>query len=242
MLEVASPSSGVTRSRAAWAPVGGLAARLSLHAVGVQTRTINRSRVEFISYTSALKRWTWHYEAELGEEMTIEEFINWASKSGKHLFHFTDVRNLPLIKEYGLLALTELRARGIQVPAYGGNQLSHDEDQRKGIDSYVHLGFTTEHPMEYFARCDGRIGTSRYLRIDVSVLRTPGVLIAKDIANKSGVEPRPAEEMLDQLDMEVLYARTDWSDPQIKARLQAARRYEILVPQHVPAIFITNLD
>jgi hypothetical protein len=36
------------------------------------------------------------------------------------------------------------------------------------------------------------------------------------------------------IDFEVLYTRTDWSDPAIYARRQAAERCEILVPDTVP--------
>ena len=58
------------------------------------------------------------------------------------LYHFTDQRNLPLIQHLGgLYAMTELKRRGIQVPAPGGNQWSRDADSMSGMDRYVHLCF-----------------------------------------------------------------------------------------------------
>jgi hypothetical protein len=34
--------------------------------------------------------------------------------------------------------------------------------------------------------------------------------------------------------LQVLYKRTDWHDPEIKARLDRAELCEVLVPKHVP--------
>jgi hypothetical protein len=43
------------------------------------------------------------------------------------------------------------------------------------------------------------------------------------------------------IDYEVLYSRTNWSDPQVQQRLQAAEKYEILVPRAIPLDLIRNL-
>lgn len=77
------------------------------------------------------------------------------------LYHFTDRRNLPLIREHGgLYPLAKLRKKNIEVPAPGGNQWSHDADEIKGMDEYVHLCFCNNHPMEHVARQAGHIGQS----------------------------------------------------------------------------------
>ena len=46
------------------------------------------------------------------------------------------------------------------------------------------------------------------------------------------------EQARDLIDYAVLYTRTDWSDPEIQARLQAAEKAEILVPDHVPMKYL----
>jgi hypothetical protein len=45
------------------------------------------------------------------------------------LYHFTDQRNLPIIRELGgLYPMAELQKRGVKVPAPGGNEWSQDAD------------------------------------------------------------------------------------------------------------------
>jgi len=49
------------------------------------------------------------------------------------------------------------------------------------------------------------------------------------------------EEARTLIDFEVLYARTNWSDPRIQDRWQSAEKYEILVPKVIPLEQIRNL-
>ena len=82
------------------------------------------------------------------------------------LFHFTDRRNVPMIRDMGgIYPYAELKRRGVQIPAPGGNEWSHDEDGRRGLDEYVHLCFRPNHPMEFAARSEGRIQDSIFLEI-----------------------------------------------------------------------------
>jgi hypothetical protein len=157
------------------------------------------------------------------------------------LYHFTDVRNVPLIREHGgLFPLAELRRRRIEIPAPGGNEWSHVANGMKRMDEYVHLCFRPNHPMEFRAREDGRIIESRFLQVHPEVLHWKGVLFSPDVSNKSGVEPYPIEEALEMIDYEVLYARTDWSNPEIRRRLQQAEKCEVLVPGFIPLELIRN--
>ena len=43
------------------------------------------------------------------------------------------------------------------------------------------------------------------------------------------------------IDFDVLYSYTNWSDPAVQQRLQAAEKYEILVPRAIPLDLIRNL-
>ena len=157
------------------------------------------------------------------------------------LFHFTDRRNLASIREHGgLLPLAELRRRGIPIAAPGGNDWSHDEDVRRGLDEYVHLCFRWTHPMEHFARSEGRISDTIYLNVHPEVLQWEGVLFTPDVSNKSGVQTYSIEEASDMIDYEVLYTRTDWRDPAIQARLSHAEKSEILVPGFIPLELVRN--
>lgn len=158
------------------------------------------------------------------------------------LFHFTDRRNLALIRDLGgLYPLKELRSMNVAVPAPGGNEWSNVADGMKGMDSYVHLCFRSNHPMEYVARQEGRIGDTIFLQINPDVLLWAGVKFTADVANKSGVAICAIEDAKSIIDFDVLYSRTDWKDPEIQRRLQHAEKYEILVPRRIPLDMIRNL-
>ena len=157
------------------------------------------------------------------------------------LYHFTDRSNLASIKEHsGLYSFAKLEEMGLPIPKPGGNDWSHDADRQKGLDKYVHLCFRSNHPMEYRAREAGTIKDSLFLEVHPDVLSRPGVLFSPDVSNKAGVEPIPFADALSMIDFEVLYARTDWSDPAIQARLQNAEKCEVLVPDHIPLDLIRD--
>ena len=113
--------------------------------------------------------------------------------------------------------------------------------RRRALDKYVHLCFKNNHPMEYAARQDGRIEDSIFLWIHPKVLEFDGVLFTPGVSNKSGLRIHPIDEARELIDFEVLYTRTDWSDPEIQKRLQRAEKCEILVPNEIPLELIRNL-
>lgn len=150
-----------------------------------------------------------------------------------HFWHFTDKSNLPQILEHGLLSLAELARRNISVPKPGGNDWSHNADKFFGVDDYVHLCFTNDHPMCHRAKDEERILEPVWLKIDKSVILDPGVRFTNDVANKSGVLLLDRDQAKLNIDFEVLFKFTDWKDPAIKARLHAARKSEVLVPRMI---------
>lgn len=173
--------------------------------------------------------------------MTVDELIDKIKKSAQHknLYHFTDEANFPSISAHGLLSKQRMREKGWWPPlATGGNALSHDLDTKRGIDPYVSLCMTSSHRMKFLAQRDGRLPNPRYLKIHPEVLRIEGTLVAFGIANANDVEILPIEEAVLKLDVEVLYDRTNWSEPAVQQRLQAAEKLEVLVPHNVPIEFI----
>ncbi len=158
------------------------------------------------------------------------------------LFHFTDRRNLDMIRKLGgLYPIASLNEMGVTVPAPGGNEWSRDADGMKGMDKYVHLCFRPTHPMEYIARQEGRIVDSVFLSVHPDILTWDGVRFTPDVSNKSGVASCTIVEALDMIDFEVLYSRTDWRDPVVWQRLSQAEKCEILVPKKIPLDMIRNL-
>ncbi len=158
------------------------------------------------------------------------------------LYHFTDRRNLQLIRDMGgLYPLAELEARGVEIPAPGSDEGSRLVDRRRNLDRYVHLCFKSNHPMEFVARQQGRIADSIFLQVHASVVHWDGVLFVPGMANTNNIAFHPMDQARTMIDFEVLYQRTNWSDPQIQQRLQAAEKYEILVPRVIPLDLIRNL-
>jgi hypothetical protein len=92
--------------------------------------------------------------------------------------------------------------------------------------------------MEYVARQDGRIESSVFLRVSPEVLKRDGVMFCNEVSNGSGAVARPIAEVDDYLDHEVVYQKTDWKNPAIMEWLQAARKFEILVPDHIAVEFL----
>ena len=168
--------------------------------------------------------------------MTVEEFkkILAVGHKFRSLYHFTDRANLPSIAEHGILSKQQAAENGIETAVPGGNEWSREADARKGLENYVNLCFTRNHPMCYAAQMDGRIPNPQYLRINPDVLEIEDVKITLDVANKKGVNLLNVEDGLEQLDKEVLYTRTKWADSEIQERLQNAEKCEILVPKIVP--------
>ncbi len=153
------------------------------------------------------------------------------------LFHFTDTRNLPLIREMGgLWSTARLRENGVNNFHPGGNEHSLDADRMFGMDQYVHLCFKSNHPMEHLAREDGRIQKTQWLYIDdaPSVLKIDGVLYCPGVSNKSGMEPCTVQEAVDKIDYTALYEYLDWNVSENYQRRLSAEKCEILVPDHLP--------
>jgi|GEM_PF-574780 len=150
-------------------------------------------------------------------------------------YHFTDMRNLPSIREHGLLSLHEIKKRGIQVSAFGGNDWSHEEDIRRGLDRFVHLCFLREHPMEYVARVkEERVGETKFISVSRDVLQRDDIRLTNGVANSSGRRLLSLDAAVESMDFEVIYDRTDWKDPEIQKRRNTAKKYELLIPRSIP--------
>jgi hypothetical protein len=166
--------------------------------------------------------------------MHLDQFLaETLGKSTQHqkFYHFTDKKNLPLIRGHGLLSTGELRRRGL-LPSVktGGDANSLNSDSAKGTDAYVCLCLTRSHPMAHVAMMDERKLDPVYLEIDPQVIKLPNVMITNAPSNQTGVVRVAAATALDGLDLDVIYKRTDWSNAEVQARLQAAEKYEILIP------------
>ncbi len=160
------------------------------------------------------------------------------------LYHFTDVRNIPHIrKRKAILCTARLRQKGYTFFA-GGNDWSLEQDQRLGMDCYVHLCWTRGHPMEWHIRQRDAAIRIIYLQIDRSVLYEPGVLFTPGVANAVGMTSHSIADAIkgDMIDFEALYGNIgSLREAGPQARRQKVERAEILVPQQVSIKLIINL-
>jgi ssDNA thymidine ADP-ribosyltransferase, DarT len=157
-------------------------------------------------------------------------------------YHFTDSRNLESIrKNGGLHPLATLREKQIDIAAPGGNDWSHDADERRGLHKFVHLCLRDQHPMEYVVRKEGRIVESVYLKIKPEIIGCEGIRFTPDVSNKKDVPLLTLAEAVEELDLEVIYRWTNWRDPEIQKRLRKAAKYELLIPQSIPLKLIENI-
>ncbi|MGC2526692.1 MAG: DarT ssDNA thymidine ADP-ribosyltransferase family protein [Candidatus Acidiferrum sp.] len=159
-----------------------------------------------------------------------------------HLYHFTDVRNLPTIKELdGIYSTAKLREMAAGFKA-GGDEQSLQLDLRSGMDQYVHLCFDLRHPMESYIKSRDREANLVYLKIDRAILYQDGVRFSTGVAYAQGVQTFTIEEAQDgnMIDYQVLYTFMPWGDPVVKPRRRAAELCEIFVPDYVSMKFIRN--
>jgi hypothetical protein len=170
----------------------------------------------------------------------IEEFVAALQKTQRRVFHFTDARNIPGIREHGLLPTRTINERGIAVIT-GGDDGSLYVDRQKGLDAFVSLSFCSSHPMAHVARQEGRIEAVRTLRICPSVLLRPGVLFADQVATANGAKIAPPNEMIPLMDFPAMYQRLDWRTAEGQQRRAAAEKWEALVPDPIPPDLIFNL-
>jgi hypothetical protein len=174
--------------------------------------------------------------------MDLDHFVGRIVKlSTQHqrFYHFTDKKNLPLIREHGLLSTSQLRARDLYDDVItGGDANSLESDRLKGTDQFVCLCLTDSHPMEYVARTGDRKLNPIYLEIDPEVIRLPGAMVTSAPSNQNGVERMEPTVGLDELDLPVVYTWLKWKDAKIMDRLKIARKYEILIPTSIEPRYI----
>lgn len=163
--------------------------------------------------------------------MNLKETLNFYGITS--VWHFTDESNLESIKNHGLLSLDLITKQNIHVPCFGANLLSHSLDRNLGLDKYVHLALIKEHPMQYVKTRDGIIPNPVWLEIDISVLFENKTFFSKDVANKNGVKHYNIEYLAQNLDLEVLWGKTDWRDPSIKQRRVVAKKSELMVANKI---------
>ena len=163
--------------------------------------------------------------------MSIEKTLNYYGI--KSIWHFTDLSNLESIEKNGVLSLRNIIKNKVDVSCYGADDLSHRLDREYGLDKYVHLSFIKEHPMQYVKTRDGNIPNPVWLEIDASVLFKSDSIFSNQVANKTNAKIYDINELTEHMDLDVLWGRTDWRDPEIQKRRRLAKYGEIMIKDKI---------
>ena len=142
------------------------------------------------------------------------------------IWHFTDESNLASIKKHGLLSLALLNKQNIDVSCYGGNELSHNLDQGKGLDKYVHLSIVKDHPMQYIKKQKGEIPNPIWLEIDISVLFENKSGCCSELANAGTAKCYNIKDLDKVIDLQILLNNPRYDNPIRKAQLIVANKID----------------
>ena len=137
-----------------------------------------------------------------------------------HLYHFTDVTNLPSIRQMeGLFSTAMLRDLDQEFCA-GGDEDSLALDSRSGMDRFVHLCFGVRHPMAHRLKERKPDVDLKYLKIDRAVLYQPGVMFSTGVGYANDAETVTLAEACERglIDFTALYSWTDWREAEAQRR------------------------
>lgn len=86
-------------------------------------------------------------------------------------YHITDESNIKSIGNCGsLFSRKYCNQNNISINSPGGNDLSASLDKYKNLDDYVRLSFTSNQPMLYIAKKEGRIKNPKIIKIDPRII------------------------------------------------------------------------
>ena len=159
-----------------------------------------------------------------GTEMNLQETLKHYGITS--IWHFTDMSNLASIEKNGLLSLDLLTQQKIDVSCFGGDELSHNLDRKKGLDKFVHLSIIHDHPMQYVKVRDGVIKNPIWLEIDTSVLFENESGCCSELANASSAQCYRIEDLAKVVDLKTLLNYPHWSEPVRKSQLIVANKID----------------
>ena len=153
------------------------------------------------------------------------------------MWHFTDIRNLPLIKKLnGLRSKDFLERSGYLNNVYcGGNELSHDLDRALDNWDKISLNFTPHTPMAYYLKKKKHLV---FIEIDIHVAAIETVYFTDRNATRlrNGQKREKGIEGLNNIKFIYINGQPKPYDSDWQRFVQA----EILVPNHIPLYYLKN--
>lgn len=169
------------------------------------------------------------------------EFLEILRKHGiTKLYHFTDRDNLDsIVANGGLYSWADCDTKGITISKPGGSAQSRSLDSRDGLQNYVRVSFTRQHPMMYVAMNDGRITNPIILEIDLNVILDTTSKYANMNATKTGANVGSTFEDFKKIHFSAFRSKTHFDLPEEEQKFFQA---EVLVLNHIPLSAILNLS
>jgi hypothetical protein len=156
------------------------------------------------------------------------------------LYHFTDRANLPSIRNKGgLYSWWKADELGIEVPMPGGIGFGRDLDRRHGLQNYVRLCFTKQHPMLYIAKREGRIINPVILEIKLEVAYLKETRFSNMNATKNGHQQGKTLADLERIRFDLVLQPNQFDISDAEKHFYQA---EILVLEKIPLNYITNIN
>jgi hypothetical protein len=154
------------------------------------------------------------------------------------LFHFTDKANLKSIKKHGgLYSWQHCISNKIHIPSPGGNELSRNLDKNKGLEDYVRVSFTRNHPMMFVEHT--RDKNNIILEIDSEIAYLKSTLYSDVNANRNSAIIGKDLSDLKRIRFDLFkYPNHFKLSEDDRPYYQA----EILVKNHIPSKYIKNLN
>ena len=157
----------------------------------------------------------------------------------KKLYHFTDRDNLEsIIRNGGLYSWADCEKKSIDIKKPGGSGVSRQLDKRDGLQNYVRVSFTKQHPMMFVAMGDGRISNPVVLEIDPQVIWWKGTRYADRNATKTGANVGGELSDFNAIHFNSVKANKHFD---LNEDEQPFYQAEVLVKNHIPLEYITNI-
>ena len=157
----------------------------------------------------------------------------------KKLYHFTDRDNLEsIIRNGGLYSWADCEKKSIDIKKPGGSGVSRQLDKRDGLQNYVRVSFTKQHPMMFVAMGDGRISNPVVLEIDPQVIWWKGSRYADRNATKTGANVGGELSDFNAIHFNSVKANKHFD---LDEDEQPFYQAEVLVKNHIPLEYITNI-
>ena len=155
------------------------------------------------------------------------------------LYHFTDRANLQsIIQHGGLYSWEDCAIKGIVIPRSGSNELSRSLDKQHGLQDYVRLSFTRNHPMMHAVMKEQRIPDPVILEIDVTVADKPTTLFADRNATKDGANIGGGKVNFDKIHISTVIQSSHYNLSESEKEFYQA---EVLVKNFIPLDLILNI-